>query len=219
VLKWLEAKTGGQTISPGEGHRARELQIGEPRIETAARNELGVAALANDASLVHYHDPLEALDGREPVRDDDRRPPAHQIVETSLDKAFILRIKGARRLVEKQKRRVSQESARDGNALTLSTGERYAALADGRLESLRQAIDELGRGCGVGRAANLFVGGIGSPITNVFGERSRKDHGILRDNRDIAAKVGRIAVRDVDAIERNGSALRRIEAQQQLEDR
>ena len=63
-------------------------------------------------------------------------------------------VERARRLVEQQDRPVGEQRARDRQALLLAAGKRDAALAERRVEPLRQALDELERaGLLAGRAA------------------------------------------------------------------
>src|SRR5262245_10112311 len=61
-----------------------ELQRGEPRIQPATSDQLGMAAFAQNAALIHDNDALQALDGGEPVRDYDGGAPAHQIGQSLL---------------------------------------------------------------------------------------------------------------------------------------
>src|SRR5437879_13661648 len=55
-----------------------ELQFVEPGVDAALREQLGVAADLGDAAALEHHDAVGALDGGEPVRDDDGGAPAHQ---------------------------------------------------------------------------------------------------------------------------------------------
>ena len=74
--------------------------------------------------------------------DDDRRPAAHHGLVAVDDPALRFGVERRRRLVEHQDRRVRQKRARDRDPLPLAGRQRRAALADDRLEPLRQPFDE-----------------------------------------------------------------------------
>src|SRR5690606_21703184 len=88
-------------------------------------------------------DAVGVLDRRQPVGDDQRRAALRELVERLLDRALGLGVEGRGRLVEDQDRRVLQEDARDRQPLLLTARELHAALADQRVEALRQALDQL----------------------------------------------------------------------------
>ena len=104
-----------------------------------AREQVGVRALLDDASAVEHDDAVAVLDRRQPVRDDDRRAPAHQLFERRLDQPLRLGVERRGRLVEDQDRRVLEDRARDRDALPLAARQPDAALADDRGEALRAA--------------------------------------------------------------------------------
>ena len=57
----------------------------ERRVAAAAREQLVVRAELDDAAAVEHDDLVGVADGREPVRDRDRRPPLRQPLERGLD--------------------------------------------------------------------------------------------------------------------------------------
>ena len=71
------------------------------------------------------------------MRDRDDGAALGEAVEGLLDEALALVIEGGSGFVEDEHGRIAQDRARDGEALALATGERDAALADGRLVALR----------------------------------------------------------------------------------
>ena len=82
----------------------------------------------------------------------------HQPIERLLDHGLVLRIDRGERFVEDQDRRVAQNRARDREALALPAGQARAALADHRLVTVGQRLDELVRVCGArGRFDFLHV--------------------------------------------------------------
>jgi hypothetical protein len=79
----------------------------------------------------------------QPVRDHDRRAPHEHLRQRRLNLAFALGIQVAGRLIQNQHRRLRQHRARQTQPLSLPTRKRHPALADHRLEPLRQRRDEL----------------------------------------------------------------------------
>src|SRR5215831_20631170 len=100
---------------------ALELERGEPCVQAAARDQLGVAADLDDLARLEDDDAVGALHRREAMRDDDRRAAAHRRLERSLDHALAFGIERARRLVEQEQRRVLQHRSRDRDPLPLAT--------------------------------------------------------------------------------------------------
>ncbi len=64
---------------------------------------------------------IGAANRREPVGDDERRAPAHQLSEALLNQHFGFGIETRRRFIKDQNARIGQDRASDGNALALST--------------------------------------------------------------------------------------------------
>src|SRR4051794_31882911 len=56
----------------------RRLQRVHRRVPPALRHELVVRAVLHDTTVLHHDDAVGAANGREPVRDDDRRHAARQ---------------------------------------------------------------------------------------------------------------------------------------------
>ena len=74
----------------------------------------------DNAALVQHHDAVGSLDGRQSVRDHQRRAPRHQPLERLHHLALGHGIECAGWLVQDQDRRIFQNSPRDGKALALS---------------------------------------------------------------------------------------------------
>ena len=87
-----------------------------------------------------------------------------------------------------------QDRPRDGDALALAAGQRDAALADRRVVALRQLADEFGGRGILGRPLDLGVGGVGPAEADVVAHAHAEDRGVLRHQRDVAAKLRRIGV-------------------------
>src|SRR5690348_8642689 len=108
----------------------------EPRVDALAREELRVRAELGEPPALEHGDAVGTLDGREPMRDDDRRAAAHQRIERRLHLALGFRIERRGGLIQYQDRRVLEQRPRDGKALTLAAGEAQAVFADERVETI-----------------------------------------------------------------------------------
>ena len=118
-----------------------ELQLGEPRVEAAARDQAASCVPSSTMRpLVEHQDAVAGQHGREPVRDHQRGAALHQPLERRLHQRLALGVERRGRLVEQQERRVAQDRARDRDALALAAGQRHAALADRRVVALRQPV-------------------------------------------------------------------------------
>ena len=117
--RWLFALQSGRGIVVWQDgivvFRARsggELQRRETRVERAARDELRMPPLLDDAPAVEHKDAVGTLDRGEPVRDYYGCAPAHRRLESVLDNALTLRIQTAGRFAHPRPRRARPHSRR-----------------------------------------------------------------------------------------------------------
>ena len=103
----------------------------------------------------------------------------------------------------KKKRRVAQNGARDGDALALAARERDAALADRRVESLRQRGDEGSGMCVLGGTRDLGIGSVRAAEADIVAHGGGEHHAVLRHQRDARAQFRRIEIREPHAVERD----------------
>ena len=121
----------------GQSRRAGlELQSCKPGVEAIRGEERGVRSLLDHASGLDDQNAIGVDDRREPVGDHERGPALHEPFERALDQCFAFRVEGRGRLVQKQRRRVLEDCARDREALPLAARQRDAALAELRIVSL-----------------------------------------------------------------------------------
>src|SRR3954463_805827 len=140
-------------------HAARRgCPLDERGVAAAAREELVVAPALDDAPAVEDDDLVRVVHGREPVGGRDRRAPGGETVERLLHLPLRLRVERARRLVEDEDRRISQDRGRDRDPLFLATGEAVAALADDRVVALGQRRDHVMDARRLGGRLDLLVG-------------------------------------------------------------
>src|SRR5438128_1167293 len=132
------------------------LQLVEPVVHTALREEVAVRPYLHDSTFVEHDDAVDVLDRREAVGDDDRGPPEHQLRERVLDQMLGLRVDRARGLVEhEQDLGVEGDGPAKGEELLLADGQRGSALGDHRFVALGKPLDELVRVHKAGLAADV----------------------------------------------------------------
>jgi hypothetical protein len=112
-----------------------ELQFVEPSVRAAEREQFRVTAGFDDAPALDNDDEVCAADGRETVRDDNGGAPAGQIREGFLDEPFGFGVERGGRFVEDEDGRIREDGARDGEPLSLTAGEKNAALADASMSA------------------------------------------------------------------------------------
>src|SRR5438094_5436234 len=101
---------------------AFHLERVEPAIDAVARDQLLVATDLRDAPVVDDDDPVGVPYGRQPVRDHEHGPTAHELGERLLDHELALRVEVRGRLVEDQDRRVLAQRAGRGGPPRLASG-------------------------------------------------------------------------------------------------
>ena len=153
------------------------------------------ALRTKNAPVVQDEHPICTPHGAQPMRDDQRRTMAQQILHCRLHRALALRIETRRRFVEDHDRRILQKDPRDGESLTLAARQLHAALAHARLESLGEPLDELERmrrtrgrqDLGIRRRGAGFAR---TRVRDVLADRAAEERGLLRHHADRPAKVG-----------------------------
>src|SRR5439155_21173959 len=106
------------------------------RVDAAARDQLGMRAMLDDAAALEDHDANGVLDRRQAMCDHERRAALHQRVDRSLHLALGFGVKRRRCFIEDQNWRVLQYRAGDCDALALPARQADAVLADARVEAL-----------------------------------------------------------------------------------
>src|SRR3954467_6492469 len=113
------------------------------------------------------------------MRDREHRSAPPEAVHGFLDLLFGPGGDGARRFVEDEHPRVTQDGARDAHALSLAAGKRVSALADERVVAERQLTDEVVRFWGTSRGDDLLERGFGHAVANVVEHAAVKQVRIL----------------------------------------
>src|SRR2546421_2250669 len=178
----------GDALDLARGGVAEELERREARIKAALAQELGVRALGDQRAALHDDDAIGVLHGGEAMRDRERGAPLLQRLERALYHELACRVERARRLVEQQDRAVGEQRPRDRQALALAAGERYAALAERSIDTLRQPLDELEGESLLASSAHLFACRVRPPVAHVVEHAGGEDHRLLRHHGDQPAQ-------------------------------
>ena len=115
--------------------------------------------------------------------------------------------------------RPAQQRAGDGEPLLLAARHLDAALADDGVESLLRARQQTVAGRLVQHLEALRVGGGGTHEQQIFADRSGKQLRVLRDEPDALAQPIEIDVRARLSVVENPARLRRVQPDQQLDQR
>src|SRR5207248_3072458 len=121
-----------------------ELLVIEPRVDTAQRKQLLMAARLLDYSLLHHHDNIRHNNGGEPVRNNKGSSALHQALQRFLDERLRLRVERGGGFIQNKNPGVGEDGPGDGNTLFLPAGEFYSLLADARVIPLGQRLYDMG---------------------------------------------------------------------------
>src|SRR6266853_2156873 len=206
-------------ISAGLRERVGELALIERVVEAVPCEQLGMAALLDDATLIHDDDAVGVADGREPVRDDETRPALPQLRHRLLDLNLGASVDAARRLIQDQDRPIGQEGAGDRQKLLLSGGDVRGIVIENGVVALRQRPDEV---VGVRRLRgghDLLRRRSQLAVPDVVADGAREEPGVLQHHPEYAAHVVAADVARVDAIQGDAPAVDLVEAHQQVHER
>src|SRR5581483_4498510 len=121
------------------------LQLIELVINPAMRKQFLMRAHLANLALVQHDNLVHALNGRKPVRDDDRGATRHHALDGLLDQLLGFGVNARSRLVEDQDVRIKSERAGERDQLLLADRKSRAAFAHFRRVTIRQPFDEAAR--------------------------------------------------------------------------
>ena len=116
------------------------LQLVELPVEAALREQLLVGAHLAQLAFVHHENRVGALDGGEPVRDEDAGAALDHAIESAANAQFGVGVDAGGGLVEDEDAGIVGERAGEVDELLLAGGEGVAAFADGLVEFVWAAI-------------------------------------------------------------------------------
>src|ERR1051325_11077982 len=98
--------------------------------------QLRVRAALDDLAGFEHENLIGAADGREPMRDDERRAARPQPAQAVLNHLLALAVEAGGGFIQNEDARVGEDRARDRDALPLAAGQLDAALAPHRVVTL-----------------------------------------------------------------------------------
>jgi hypothetical protein len=85
-----------------------KLHCRQPRIEPTASDQGAMVSFFHDPSCIHHNDAVCLQNGREAMRDHERRSALARLGKSRLDVTLILSIERAGGLIEQQHRRIAR---------------------------------------------------------------------------------------------------------------
>ncbi len=158
-----------------------------------------MGANSRQAAVLQYDDPVRDFQRVQPVRDDERRPPAHEILQGAVDERLALRVILAGELVEDQDGRVAQDSAGQGDALLLAT-RHLGELADARLVAVGQRRNKVVDERPPRRRLHVLGRGLVGAVSDVGEDRVVKQDRVLGDDADLLAQAAQVDGAQVEAV-------------------
>src|SRR6266508_6721220 len=105
--------TAGMLVRQSRLGMCAELALVERRVQPALFDQVVVAAALDDAAVVEDQDQVGGEHGRQPVRDDERRPPGEERAQRGLDVLLGDGVEVGRGLVEDQDARILEDDPGD----------------------------------------------------------------------------------------------------------
>src|SRR5216683_4563059 len=157
---------------------------------------------------------------RETMGDQQGRAPLQEAADRLLDLVFGGAVNRAGRVVQDEDARISQQGARNGDALPLSAGKGHTALANQCVVTILEAQNEIVR-LGISRCLlnRCLVRPLPQSIGDILPYGAREEEDILLDGRNLRAQRVQAPLAHVDAINQNAALVDVINAIDQLRKR
>mmetsp|Transcript_100911 Transcript_100911/g.308528 ORF Transcript_100911/g.308528 Transcript_100911/m.308528 type:complete len:462 (-) Transcript_100911:983-2368(-) len=184
--------------------------------------QLLVAAGLDHPPVLHPQDLVGLADRAEAVRNDERGPALHQVLERLLHHVLRDLVERRSRLVQQQDRRIRQDGTRDADALLFAASDvldrthlRLQAL--GELRLVAQGVPDI-RGA-AGRLDVRPAGLVLAADADVVADSKGYQVGLLGHSRDLRPQPLRVEVADVPPVEPDAACADVVEPLQQAEER
>src|SRR5579863_5237690 len=156
-----------------------ELEIVEAAIGAQLLHQFLMSPYIGDGSVLDHYDAVGAAHGGEAMRDHDDGASSHQILRGGLHQRFGLAIQSGSGFVENKDGSVLENSAGDGNALTLASGKAHAFFADHRIVSAGQFHNEVMGQRGAGGGLDLLLRNAALAVGDVIAQAFVEENGLL----------------------------------------
>src|SRR5581483_3118670 len=175
-----------------------------------------VSAGFSDMAVVEHDNAIGAANGREAMGDHQDCTSAHQVVQRRLDQSFRLAVEGGGSFVQNQNRRILEQRAGNGQALTLATGEPEPALPDHSIVPRGEGQNEVMRESGPGGGLDFFHGNVRLAVSDVVAYGVVEEHGFLGNDADLRSQRGERDVADILVVDEDAAACDVEEARNQV---
>src|SRR5262249_34867279 len=132
---------------------------------------------------------IRALDRRQAVCDDERRPPLPKGLQAVLDERFALAVEARRRFIEDEDARVRENRPCDRHPLTLTAREADAPVTNDRVVALLECLDELVAVSDAADRLDFIARRMRTGISNVLGHRAIEEEVVLQHDAEVRAVV------------------------------
>ena len=176
-------------------------------------------ALPDKRAVIQHEDLIGILDGGRALRHqkygDVRIVGADGLAQTRIRR--VVQRRGA--VVQNENFRIAHERAGDGQALPLAAGEVLAALRDLGIQPALAGRDKFCRLRGLERDLQLGIRCVLLAPAEILRDGPGKQDGLLRHDADLAAQLPGRIVAHVDAVDKDTSIRRVIEAGDEIDER
>mmetsp|Transcript_38293 Transcript_38293/g.110601 ORF Transcript_38293/g.110601 Transcript_38293/m.110601 type:complete len:324 (-) Transcript_38293:1623-2594(-) len=178
-------------------------------------HERVMGSLLDLPAVVHYHNLVTVLDGREPVRDDESGALLGEHVQRPLHQALVLGVEGGRGLVKQDDVGFADDGACDSDALPLAAREVGAPHLHCRHELVRLLLQEVPARSVAAGLLYLLVSHVSHAICDVLSHTRGKEDSELVHNDYARTEVSDVILPDVLPVDADGTLLRLVEPLEQ----
>src|SRR5665213_465887 len=196
-----------------------ELRVVELPVATAKSQQLGLRSTLHDLTVLEHQYLIRARDGREAVRDDERRTAAAQRAQPVANERLALAVEARRRLVQNEYARIGEYRPRDRDALALAARETHAALANDRVVAVLEFGDELVAVRDAARIANLLERRARLGERDVLRDRAVEQEVVLHYDAEMRTELPQLERLERPAIDRDRAPLRVVERHDEADQR
>ena len=181
------------------------------------RKQRTMRTFFGDNPVFEDNDLVRLAYGAQAMGDHDDRSAFHQLSQGVNHQVLRFGVECSRRLVQDHDWAIANDGARDANTLALASRKRVSAFAYDGVVTVRHATDEF-VGVGYFRGGNdLFVGGAGAPVSDIFANCTTEQNRLLQYEADLGPQRVKLEGCDIAAIDQNASTTGIIEAREQTQ--
>ena len=148
-----------------------------------------MTAPLDNLPFLEHEDLVGAADGRQPMRDDERRASCSEAAKTILDHLLALAVETGGGFIQDEDARIGKNRAGDRDALALPTRELDAPFTYDGVVSLGKLTDELIAMCDPARLDDLVSSRARFGVSDVIHDCAVEEKVLLQHRRQLAAIV------------------------------